>query len=226
MTEDVDMDEEDEGSSSSDEDSDSNDGIESDDDENSDSDASDSHHSTDSDSNEEKPTKPTLPPPESGTTLFIRNLPFSATEEDLRALFRTFGPLRYARIAIDPSSGRSRGTGFACFWNVEDADRVVSLCEEVRAETGGTSTTATATTTQKKNAFVLPSILTPDASSSLARSLVLYGRTLDVVRAVTRDVAGRLKEEGERMREKADKRNMYLLREGGESLFFLSSYTC
>ena len=227
MTEDVDMDEEDEGSGSSD-DSDSDEGIQSDDDENSsnnsDSDSSDSHHSTDSDSNEEKPTKPTLPPPEAGTTLFIRNLPFSATEEDLRTLFRTFGPLRYARIAIDPSSGRSRGTGFACFWNVEDADRVVSLCEEVRAETGGVSTTTT--TQKKKNPFVLPSILTPDPSSSLARSLVLHGRTLDVVRAVTRDVAGRLKEEGERMREKADKRNMYLLREGGESPFFLSSYTC
>lgn len=67
----------------------------------------------------------------------------------------------------------------------------------------------------KKNPFVLPSILTPDPSSSLAKSLVLHGRTLDVVRAVTRDVASRLKEEGERQREKADKRNIYLLREGG-----------
>jgi nucleolar protein 4 len=46
---------------------------------------------------------------------------------------------------------------------------------------------------------------------------VLHGRTLDVVRAVTRDVAGKLKEDGEKQREKADKRNMYLLREGGES---------
>jgi nucleolar protein 4 len=219
MTEDVDMDEEDE--SDSDEDSDSDEGIESDDDENSNSNTdSDSHPTTDSDSNEENPDKPTLPPPEAGTTLFIRNLPFSATQEDLRALFRTFGPLRYARITTDPSSGRSRGTGFACFWNVEDADRVVGLCEEVRAETGGSSTT-TATTQKKKNPFVLPSILTPDPSSGLARSLVLHGRTLDVVRAVTRDVAGRLKEEGERMREKADKRNMYLLREGGESFFLL-----
>ena len=61
----------------------------------------------------------------------------------------------------------------------------------------------------------MPSILTPDPSSSLAKSLVLQGRTLDVVRAVTRDEAGRLKDEGERRREKADKRNMYLLREGG-----------
>lgn len=43
---------------------------------------------------------------------------------------------------------------------------------------------------------------------------MLQGRTLDVVRAVTRDEAGKLKEEGERQREKADKRNLYLLREG------------
>lgn len=68
----------------------------------------------------------------------------------------------------------------------------------------------------------MPSILTPDPSSSLAKSLVLHGRTLDVVRAVTRDEAGRLKDEGERRREKADKRNMYLLREGGE-LYILNA---
>ena len=56
---------------------------------------------------------------------------------------------------------------------------------------------------------------------------MLHGRTLDVVRAVTRDVAGKLKEDNERMREKADKRNLYLLREGGKkrnlSVFLLSN---
>src|SRR5271168_3034578 len=67
----------------------------------------------------------------------------------------------------------------------------------------------------KKNPFTVPSILTPDPSSNLAQTLVLHGRTLDVVRALSRDEAGKLKEEGERKREKADKRNMYLLREGG-----------
>jgi hypothetical protein len=36
------------------------------------------------------------------------------------------------------------------------------------------------------------------------------------VRAVTREEAGKLKEEGEKRREKADKRNLYLLREGGK----------
>ena len=59
-------------------------------------------------------------------------------------------------------------------------------------------------------------MLTPDPSSSMAQGLVLHGRTLDVVWAVTRNEATKLKEEGERKREKADKRNMYLLREGGK----------
>ena len=36
--------------------------------------------------------------------------------------FRAFGPLRYARITIDHETGRSRGTGFVCFWKKEDAD--------------------------------------------------------------------------------------------------------
>ncbi|KAK0440224.1 hypothetical protein EV421DRAFT_788697 [Armillaria borealis] len=171
-----------------------------------DEDADDS--SDEENENDEEPVKPQLPPPETGTTLFIRNVPFTATEDELRTLFRAFGPLRYARITLDGSTGRSRGTGFACFWNKEDADKVVEQSDLLKAETTG------AESAPKKNPFSMPSILTPDPSSSLAQSLVLHGRTLDVVRAVTRDEAGKLKEEGERRREKADKRNMYLLREG------------
>ena len=44
----------------------------------------------------------------------------------------------------------------------------------------------------KSDPLKLPSILTPDPSSGL----VLLGRTLDVVRAVTRNEATKLKEEG------------------------------
>ena len=54
--------------------------------------------------------------------------------------FRAFGPLRYARITLDPATGRSRGTGFACFWNLEDADRAVQQSDILRAETTGHST--------------------------------------------------------------------------------------
>ncbi|KAG6919826.1 hypothetical protein DXG01_000331 [Tephrocybe rancida] len=213
---DVDMDDA-SGSGSSDEDSDAGSGSGSDDSDDSDEEGGlgvhrgedgDSSEDDDEDEDMEEPVKPALPPPETGTTLFIRNLPFTATEDELRTLFRSFGPLRYARITIDHATGRSRGTGFACFWNIEDADKAVAQSDLLRAETTGVSAPV------KKNPFTLPSILTPDPSSSLAQSLVLHGRTLDVTRAVTRDEAGKLKEAGEKIREKADKRNMYLLREG------------
>ncbi|KAI0316392.1 hypothetical protein OF83DRAFT_1164375 [Amylostereum chailletii] len=175
-----------------------------------DEDDSDEHSEDDDDdrSDIEERTKPQLPPPETGTTLFIRNIPFEATEDELRTLFRSFGPLRYARITMDHATGRSRGTGFACFWNKSDADKAVEQSDILRADTIGSAETP------KKNPFTMPSILTPDPSALSAQSLVLHGRTLDVVRAVTRDEAGRLKDEGEKAREKADKRNMYLLREG------------
>jgi len=52
----------------------------------------------------------------------------------------------------------------------------------------------------------------------------MHGRTLDVTRAVTREEAGRLRELGEKARQKQDKRNLYLMREGGEILF-LSLFT-
>ncbi|KAL6300364.1 hypothetical protein BKA93DRAFT_536324 [Sparassis latifolia] len=158
---------------------------------------------------EQEPAKPTLPPPESGMTLFVRNIPFEATDDELRVLFRAFGPLRYARIAMDPESGRSRGTGFVCFWNKMDADKAIAQSEILRSETVGDKAAA-----PKKNPFKLPSLLTPDPSASMAQNLVLHGRTLDAILAVTRDEAGKLKEAGERQREKADKRNLYLLREG------------
>ncbi|KAI0090642.1 hypothetical protein BDY19DRAFT_904925 [Irpex rosettiformis] len=197
----------------------------SEDDESSDSDESDSHigvhdGSQDSDSvddsdetevdeEETKPGKPQLPQTDTGTTLFVRNVPFEATEDELRMMFRAFGPLRYARITLDHETGRSRGTGFACFWNKEDADKAIEQSEILRRETVGNEVAQ-----PKKNPFKLPSLLTPDPSASVAKNLVLHGRTLDVIRAVTRDEAGKLKEAGERQREKADKRNLYLLREG------------
>ena len=51
--------------------------------------------------------------------------------------FRAFGPLRYARITMDAATGRSRGTGFVCFWNKEDADKAIEQSNILRAETLG-----------------------------------------------------------------------------------------
>ncbi|ORX36146.1 hypothetical protein BD324DRAFT_630367 [Kockovaella imperatae] len=161
------------------------------------------------DVDEEKPVKPLLPAVDVGSTLFIRNLSFEATEPELSDLFRSFGPLRYARITMDKLTGRSRGTGFVCYWKKESADAAIAESERVAQETG-----ANAQPLGGKNPFALPSVLTVDPSSSLANRLVLHGRTLEVGRAVTREEAGQMKEDGERARNAGDKRNTYLMREG------------
>lgn len=105
--------------------------------------ASGSEESSSADENEveeeEEPVKPTLPTVDVGSTLFIRNLPFETTELELNALFRSFGPLRYAKITIDKATGRSRGTGFVCFWKNEHADQVIEEAQRVAMETGANS---------------------------------------------------------------------------------------
>ena len=55
----------------------------------SDADSSDSHpddEDEEGDEEQQSPVKPTLPPPEVGTTVFVRNVPFEATEDELRTL--------------------------------------------------------------------------------------------------------------------------------------------
>jgi nucleolar protein 4 len=38
---------------------------------------------------------------------------------------------------MDPGTGRSRGTGFVCFWNRVDADSVVEQSNMIRADMTG-----------------------------------------------------------------------------------------
>lgn len=45
-------------------------------------------------------------------SIYVGNLPWSTTAEDLRALFEPYGPVENSRIVTDRESGRSRGFGF------------------------------------------------------------------------------------------------------------------
>ena len=58
--------------------------------------------------------------------LFIGNIEWNATEEDLRTLFEGIGPVEEVQIIQDKFSGRSKGFGFVTFTNAEDADRAIS----------------------------------------------------------------------------------------------------
>ncbi len=45
-------------------------------------------------------------------SLYVGNLPFSATEEDLRTLFQPFGEVSNVNLILDRETGRPRGFGF------------------------------------------------------------------------------------------------------------------
>jgi RNA recognition motif-containing protein len=44
--------------------------------------------------------------------IFVGNLPFKATDDELRAAFEVHGAVDSARVIMDRESGRSRGFGF------------------------------------------------------------------------------------------------------------------
>ncbi|UCC68381.1 MAG: RNA-binding protein [Armatimonadota bacterium] len=59
-------------------------------------------------------------------TVYVGNLPWQATEDDLAALFAEFGPIVNVRIIQDPVTGRSRGYGFVELASREDVPRAVA----------------------------------------------------------------------------------------------------
>ncbi|GBP05620.1 RNA-binding protein 28 [Eumeta japonica] len=64
---------------------------------------------------------------EDGCTVFIRNIPFSVDDEQLKTFVEKTGPIKYALVCVDKLTEHSRGTGFAKFLNREDAEKFLSL---------------------------------------------------------------------------------------------------
>ena len=58
--------------------------------------------------------------------LFVGNLPFATTDDQLREIFARFGPCDSASVVTDRVSGRSRGFGFVEMSSDDDASRAVS----------------------------------------------------------------------------------------------------
>lgn len=59
--------------------------------------------------------------------LFIGNLSYQATEEDLRELFQQAGTVESVRIITDQFTGRPRGFGFVEMSSKEEAERAIEL---------------------------------------------------------------------------------------------------
>jgi RNA recognition motif-containing protein len=57
--------------------------------------------------------------------IYVGNLPFDATETDIRALFEAHGMPESVSVITDPGSGRSRGFAFVEM-NDPEADKAVA----------------------------------------------------------------------------------------------------
>ena len=59
--------------------------------------------------------------------LYVGNLPFSTTEEDLRTMFSQAGTVVSVSLIKDRDTGRSRGFAFVEFNTQAEAEKAVSL---------------------------------------------------------------------------------------------------
>ncbi|KAL9013209.1 MAG: hypothetical protein Q9173_002085 [Seirophora scorigena] len=145
------------------------------------------------------------------STLFVRNLPFTVMDESLSQHFTPFGNLRYARVVVDPSTGRSKGTGFVCFANKDDA----IACLRAAPKTGATATYRDnlhrAVSAQNNKKSILE-----DVEVDSSGQYTMDGRLLKLSLAVDKSEATRLTHAGHTSQEvrNRDKRRLYLLSEG------------
>ncbi len=57
--------------------------------------------------------------------IYVGNLPFSVTEDDLRTTFQTYGTVEKAAIITDKMSGQPRGFGFVEMPNRDEAVKAI-----------------------------------------------------------------------------------------------------
>ena len=58
--------------------------------------------------------------------IYVGNLPFSATSEELRAAFEKFGSVTNSEVIKDRETGRSRGFGFVEMADDSQADAAIA----------------------------------------------------------------------------------------------------
>ncbi len=59
-------------------------------------------------------------------TVYVANLPWRTTEDELEGLFAEFGPVVDVRVIQDPVTGRSRGYGFVELDGAQSVQRAVT----------------------------------------------------------------------------------------------------
>jgi RNA recognition motif-containing protein len=58
--------------------------------------------------------------------IYVGNLSYTATENDVRQMFEQFGEIMSVKIIMDNMTGRPKGFGFVEMSSDEDADKAIS----------------------------------------------------------------------------------------------------
>lgn len=69
--------------------------------------------------------------------IYVGNLPFSATDDEVRELFSAYGQVTSVNLITDRDTGRPRGFGFVEMESGEEADKAISALHQ--KEMGGRS---------------------------------------------------------------------------------------
>ncbi len=169
----------------------------------------DKQESEDKDSEDSANDEPK--PKQTDHSIFVRNLPFTATHDSLRDHFSPFGPVKYARVVLDQATQRSKGTAFVCFFNKEHASACLQAAHSLRPSTqhsGKTNKRAGSSSTKQS--------LLEDTSVDPSGRFTVDGRVLQISQAVDRTEAARLSFANTSLRNArdTDRRRLYLLSEG------------
>ncbi len=62
--------------------------------------------------------------------IYVGNLPYSTTDEELRVLFEEFGEVSSASVILDRDTGRSRGFGFVEMPSQAEAEAAISALNQ------------------------------------------------------------------------------------------------
>lgn len=65
------------------------------------------------------------------TNLFVRNISYNATNQDLLELFEQIGAVESAKIILDRETQKSRGFGFVNMESADDAERAIAELDGV-----------------------------------------------------------------------------------------------
>ena len=83
-----------------------------------------------------------------GTNLYVGNLPFDLSKEELIQIFNQVGPVASVKLICDSFDGRSRGYGFVDMAIDQDVDKAIRMLNGLEIK-GRSIRVASATLTMK-----------------------------------------------------------------------------